>query len=172
MVVLDIIAESVKVLLEVVEAVKCNQEQCELIGRRCNDILQEFQRLPPTVQEELESRNIFSNFKTVVESAVDLCEKFEGKHWLKKIVKHNKYVGKFEEVNKRLKQVVADASLGLAFDQKSFNAAQQQDDEFIQQQLANIMQMQEENTQLVKDEMLSIKMMLEKIALSGSFVFG
>eukprot|EP00039_Didymoeca_costata_P010853 m.147356 g.147356 ORF g.147356 m.147356 type:complete len:278 (-) comp14985_c0_seq3:87-920(-) len=98
-------------LLLVVEEVKDNRDQRNIIARRCKNFSDFLRKLPKATKERLHEQNIINEFKTVVEDARERCEKFSGKHWFKKIFKRSKYAAAFDEVEKRLDQVVADANL-------------------------------------------------------------
>ena len=77
-----------KELAIVIEAVNCNKEQCQLIARRCDNLLEEFQRLSIGLLEQLETRGILSDFSNLLQSALNLCQEFAQKHWLIKVLNY------------------------------------------------------------------------------------
>ena len=75
-------------LANAIQTVNCNKEQCQLIGRRCDNLMGELLRLPNGLTEQLESRGIFSDLSKVLQSALNLCQEFVQKHWLKKVLNY------------------------------------------------------------------------------------
>lgn len=63
-----------------------------------------------------EKSDLFGELESTLESAIELCSKYAGKHWLMKAFQGSADESKFDGIVKRLDTALVDAQFGLQAD--------------------------------------------------------
>ena len=124
--------------MNVVTTVRANKLQCQEVAERSARILQELRRLPEGICSQLIGRGVFVELGNTFEAALDLCQSFQGKRFLNRILSWASDATKFADIVERLNRISSDAQLALQFDQQTLLLAQQRDGEYAQELLRRI----------------------------------
>eukprot|EP00729_Bicosta_minor_P024124 gene24124-18071_t len=125
-------------LYEVVQTVKGNKERCKEIGERAHRLAPALRRVTSTPgdQATFEKSDLFGELESTLESAIELCSKYAGKHWLMKAFQGSADESRFDGIVGRLDAALADAQFGLQADvragQARWEEARQRDNETTQ----------------------------------------
>jgi hypothetical protein len=121
-----------------VEGVKANKEQCAALLERAQRVAHELQRLPVGLRLALKDRNIFVTLEQTLRNAADFCVEFKGQGFLRRMLTFSSDAAKFNDFNDRFGQVIAEANLALALDDRAWEDAQRKDGKTVDEVLARM----------------------------------
>ena len=110
-----------------VDGVQANKEQCTALLDRAQRVAGELQRLTVETRKALNQRGVFTALDVTLQGAAAFCVEFKGRNFLVRAFTHKSDAAKFSEYNKRLLDIVAEANLALALDDRAWRDAQEKD---------------------------------------------
>jgi hypothetical protein len=114
-------------LFSAFQGVKGNKEQCTALGSRAKRVTDELGRLTKETRVALNQRGTFETLNQTLKAAADFSAEFKGQHFLRRMLSYRSDAGKFDDLNKRLGEVITEANLALTLDERAWRDAQRQD---------------------------------------------
>lgn len=104
-----------------------NRQQCALVAERVHRIMDELSHLSPGDQRLFSASPCGSALAQTLQAAAALCNQFERKSWLKRVLSSSEHAAQFVDIQGRLDRVVVDANLAATLGTATRQRAQEQD---------------------------------------------
>ncbi len=146
-------------LLTAAASAKGNKKQCTALGARATRMADELGRLTEETRGVLNQRGTFETFNQTLKAAADFCAEFKGQYFLRRMLSYRADAAKFDDFNKRLSDVVAEASLALSLDERAWRDAQLNDGKDAETLLVRL----DQGFSDMKDDMAGVGLVVENV---------